>query len=172
VDYTLITNTQSQHKMIGEYAQVTLQLTNLVQKVWPSFQTMGSWMEGQDVFSEPKDVELRQVPEDALFLSVLAVGKESLASDEMDHIYALLGRYSATKEGKLVIEPDYSLSVQELKQLITEKLCSSNKSLRALCYVEHLGKYSMEVLERTKSPSWIPEWHLPSKYNDITPHSS
>jgi hypothetical protein len=84
--------------------------------------------------------------------TVMCAGIRFAASDPRDRVYALLGM-PCWKTQLPNFRADYSLSVKQVYQKVTEASIEAEKTLDILWYVQHpQGKLSR--------PSWVPRWDL------------
>ncbi|KAH6884401.1 heterokaryon incompatibility protein-domain-containing protein [Thelonectria olida] len=89
------------------------------------------------------------------FLHLLAMTRQFGATDPRDRIYGLLGLATTDSEldnGLLYVQPDYSLSLEDVYRQLAYRVIGTDKSLRLLSCVQH----GPEICESW--PSWIPRW--------------
>jgi hypothetical protein len=84
------------------------------------------------------------------------IGNHYEASDSRDFIYALLGHPSARREGKLIIEADYSMSMTQLNQSLSTAFAIKSTNLHYLHTIYHQTNGSIK--ENAEFPSWAMKW--------------
>ncbi|KAH6673508.1 heterokaryon incompatibility protein-domain-containing protein [Halenospora varia] len=101
------------------------------------------------------------------FYTLGALSRRLLATDDRDRVYAFLGM--ATDINLAGFSPDYSKSVEEVYQSMTQYLIYNNPYTNMLDILSeaHDAKYSWsetavgEGKEVLPLPSWVPDWRIP-----------
>jgi hypothetical protein len=99
-----------------------------------------------------------------LFLDVLRSGRNMDSTFGVDRVFAFLGNPLARKHGEeeLVVEPDYSKSIQEVYfEVACSLLAHPREAPFLLTFVDHYDKESVEgttVGRDGAFPSWVPRW--------------
>jgi hypothetical protein len=96
---------------------------------------------------------------DRSFLDLLKMARKFDASDPRDKIYGLLGLQTTDNDpetGKLFIEPDYTLSFEDLLQRTASKIIQNSGTLELLSSVQHPPNNSNST--PLNIPSWVPQW--------------
>ncbi|KAH6865970.1 heterokaryon incompatibility protein-domain-containing protein [Alternaria rosae] len=79
-------------------------------------------------------------------------------SDPKDRIYGLLGlstlEYDPT-DGRLLVDPDYSITTMECHRRVASKLLLEWHELRVLSWAGHRSEFAEDW------PSWVPDWSRP-----------
>jgi Heterokaryon incompatibility protein (HET) len=122
------------------------------QEIWPSFDTVGSWLDEKPLLKELANI-YRQYNDHAKAIGmvmVLHAGRYFSASDPRDHVFAFLGHPFL----KNIVEPDYTLPLEDVNMQFAKKVLQLSQSLNILCFVQ-TKTLDMSSLE----PSWVPKWH-------------
>ncbi|KAH8763895.1 heterokaryon incompatibility protein-domain-containing protein [Hyaloscypha sp. PMI_1271] len=124
-----------------------------------SYQSAKSWMRTKPFIN----AELGN-SNTMLFLDVLRSGRGMNSTFGVDRVFAFLGNPLARKHGEeeLVVEPDYSKSIQEVYfEVACSLLAHPREAPFLLAYVDH---HHNECVEGTTLgsdgafPSWVPRW--------------
>jgi len=75
-------------------------------------------------------------------------------TDPRDCVFALLSHPSATIDGSLIIEPNYSITTARVYTNVALNLIERTKSLQILAFVDH-----HEEPSPLNIPTWVPDWH-------------
>jgi hypothetical protein len=59
------------------------------------------------------------------------------SSNDVDHNYAFLGHPAATIDGRLLIDPDYSLNCFDVYTIVTRRLIENINTLPVISYESH-----------------------------------
>lgn len=131
--------------------------------IWSTFGIQDSWMNDGGTLEKVKDYFQAQCKPG--LLDVLETSREFAATEDIDHIFALMGHPLAKSEDGLanIVEPDYMMSTDEATLLLARKICHVIRSPRLLCWVQNWSDEEVESLAR---PSWVPTWHQGSLYPD------
>ncbi|ETN39900.1 uncharacterized protein HMPREF1541_06126 [Cyphellophora europaea CBS 101466] len=89
------------------------------------------------------------------FLEVMVITRAQQASDPRDFVFALLGHPTASINGSLIVQPDYTRTAEAVFSELAIKLIQNNRSCRILSAVCHIDEH---YLENTTYPSWAPRW--------------
>ncbi|EON62965.1 hypothetical protein W97_02191 [Coniosporium apollinis CBS 100218] len=106
-----------------------------------------------DVFSF-KEGET-QIPYCEDFVDVLYTACGSLASDPRDYIYAFLAHPTAKSEAGTIVPADYTLSTQQLYELLAIRHIEQRQDLHILSFIQHAADTIQDG-----TPSWPPRWYL------------
>jgi len=87
-------------------------------------------------------------------LNVLYIGQYFEASDSRDHFYALMGLANARLEVDTLVPTDYSLSIQQIFEMVATRAMAMMQNLYFLSLVHHT-----ENTLQDNFPSWVPQWH-------------
>lgn len=100
------------------------------------------------------------------FVHVLNQVDRLKAEDPRDYIYAFLGcPISQTKDRNRLMEPDYTLTVDDVYSAAAIALLKrTNEGALVLTAVRHPSR---QHLVQTKQPTWVPRWHIVRSYNTI-----
>jgi hypothetical protein len=124
-----------------------------------TYQSAKSWMRNKPLI---KSVHVSS--NTMLFLDVLRSGRSMKSTFEVDRVFAFLGNPLARKHGEeeLVVEPDYSKSIQEVYfETTCSLLANPREAPYLLSLVDHHDNESVEgtTLGRDDAfPSWVPRW--------------
>jgi hypothetical protein len=124
-----------------------------------TYQSAKSWMRNKPLL---KSVHVSC--NTMLFLDVLRSGRSMKSTFEVDRVFAFLGNPLARKHGEeeLVVEPDYSKSIQEVYfETACSLLANPREAPYLLSFVDHHDNESVEgtTLGRDDAfPSWVPRW--------------
>ncbi|KAH7092147.1 heterokaryon incompatibility protein-domain-containing protein [Paraphoma chrysanthemicola] len=146
-------------KWLGGPNDELLFLRLLFQCVYRTYGRTALWGDPQLkwFFKGPKGPSKHAV-HSGLFLDILIISKVLLASDARDHIYAFLGNLLARDDrGKLLIEPDYGKTEQQISLDLTEALLQCTREAPyVLCFVQHS---SVDDVTGASGPSWLHNWN-------------
>jgi hypothetical protein len=124
-----------------------------------TYQSAKSWMRTKPVIKAEHGASNR-----VMFLDVLRSGRYMNSTFGVDRVFAFLGNPLARKHGEdeLVVEPDYSKSIQEVYfEVACSLLAHSREAPFLLASVDHHDNESVEgaTLGRDDAfPSWVPRW--------------
>ena len=124
-----------------------------------TYQSAKSWMQTKP-FIKAKHRRSNNI----LFLEVLRSGRNMNSTFGVDRVFAFLGNPLARKHGEdeLVVEPDYSKSIQEVYfEMACSLLAHPREAPFLLASVDHHGNECVEgtTLGRDDAfPSWVPRW--------------
>ncbi|KAH7068200.1 heterokaryon incompatibility protein-domain-containing protein [Paraphoma chrysanthemicola] len=145
-------------KWLGGPNDELLFLRILFQCVYRTYGRTALWGDPQLkwFFKGPKGPSKHAV-QSGLFLDILIISKVLRASEARDHIYAFLGNLLARGDhGKLLIEPDYGKTEQQISLDLTEALLRCTREAPyVLCFVQHS---SVEDVTGASGPSWLQSW--------------
>jgi hypothetical protein len=93
----------------------------------------------------------------------MALTRQFEVTGDRDRVFGLLGlkTWDADPDnGRFFMEPDYSLSVEQVYHEVVARTLRKNKNLRILSSVQH-GSYSNqhEYVDTLTLPSWVPQWN-------------
>lgn len=88
------------------------------------------------------------------FVEVLHWARVHHSTDPRDYVYALLSHPSAKINGRLIVQPDYTLSPAQVFTEVASNIIESTSSLQIIAFVDHPEKPGDLVL-----PTWVPDWH-------------
>lgn len=88
------------------------------------------------------------------FIEVLHWARVHRSTDPRDYIYALLSHPSATFDGNLLVQPNYSISTTQAYTELALNAIERTSSLQILAFVDHHEEAGVLTL-----PSWVPDWH-------------
>ena len=116
--------------------------------------------------SRPGLVERLKQGRDCSFVHVLTQVDRLKAEDPRDYIYAFLGcPASQTKDGNRLMEPDYTLTVDDVYFAAAIALLErTDEGVLVLTAVRHASR---QHLVQTKQPTWVPRWHILRSYSII-----
>lgn len=129
-------------ELLGQDAAVGIRNANLIYKI------------SQAYYGE-KD---RPAPSRS-FLDLLKMARKFEASDPRDKVYGLLGLRTSDNDpetGRLFIEPDYTISFEELLQRTASRAIENSGTLELLSSVQHPPNNSNST--SLNVPSWVPQW--------------
>lgn len=106
-----------------------------------------------EVFSLKKGETQTPYCED--FAEVLYTACGSLASDPRDYIYAFLAHPTAKSEAGTIVPADYTLSTQQLYELLAISHIEQRQDLHILSFTQNTADTIQDG-----TPSWPPRWHL------------
>ncbi|PMD63022.1 HET-domain-containing protein, partial [Hyaloscypha bicolor E] len=155
---------------LSDFVDYRLDLRNLVGEIGTgqvgdnfstqcTYQSAKSWMR-----TKPLIKARHGSSNDMLFLGVLDSGRRMKSTFEVDRVFAFLGNPLARKYGEdeLVVEPDYSKSIQEVYfEMACSLLAHPREAPYLLSFVDHHNNESVEgtTLGRDDAfPSWVPRW--------------
>jgi hypothetical protein len=124
-----------------------------------TYQSAKSWMQ-----TKPLMKAQHGNSNNILFLDVLRSGRSMNSTFGVDRVFAFLGNPLARKHGEeeLVVEPDYSKSIQEVYfETACSLLAHPREAPYLLAFVDHHNSESVEgtTLGRDGAfPSWVPRW--------------
>jgi hypothetical protein len=124
-----------------------------------TYQSANSWMRTKPLIK----VEHRRY-NNMLFLDALRSGRNMNSTFGVDRVFAFLGNPLARKHGEeeLMVEPDYSKSIQEVYfEMACSLLAHPREAPYLLSFVDHHDNESVEgtTLGRDDAfPSWVPRW--------------
>lgn len=87
------------------------------------------------------------------FSEVLHWARVHLSTDPRDFVYSLLGHPSAVVDGRLLIEPVYTVSTAQVYTDLVVNIIRRTRSLHILAFVDHGEEPSPVGL-----PTWVPDW--------------
>jgi hypothetical protein len=127
-----------------------------------TYRTIETWMGTKPLIKR----ELKRIQETEFMnlLDVLESGKHLAVTFEIDRVYAFLGNPLARKheEQTLLIEPDYSKSVQDVYfEVACELLAHPREAPYLLSQVDHHHSDCVEGMTLGRDgafPSWVPRW--------------
>ncbi|OCL09838.1 HET-domain-containing protein [Glonium stellatum] len=130
--------------------------------------------------TRPEYMSIAEKSPDLSFVQILADARHLNATDPRDYIFAFLGHPTAMQfppgqEARagmdygsimslkigLLIQPDYTKSVQEVYTEFAVKILETTNSIYLLSYIIHFEKSIEENI-----PSWVPRWNLPGVYQN------
>jgi hypothetical protein len=77
------------------------------------------------------------------------------ATNPLDHVYAFLGHPAAkAKDGSCILEADYTISIDDACQRLSQSLYERDQRLDFLCTLSHFTPADFEGF-----PSWVPKIH-------------
>jgi len=88
------------------------------------------------------------------FVEVLHWARIHRSTDMRDYIYALLSHPSATVNGSLLVQPNYSVTPAQVYTELVLNVIERTNSLQILAFVDHF-----EEPGELKLPTWVPDWH-------------
>jgi hypothetical protein len=88
------------------------------------------------------------------FVEVLHWARVHRSTDPRDYIYALLSHPSATVNGSLLVQPNYSITPAQAYIELALNVIERTKSLLILAFVDHHEEAGTLIL-----PTWVPDWH-------------
>ncbi|TQW00411.1 hypothetical protein V2A60_001496 [Cordyceps javanica] len=88
------------------------------------------------------------------FSEVLHWARVHLSTDPRDYVYSLLGHPSAMVDGRLLIEPVYTISTADVYTSLVVNIIHRTRSLHILAFVDH-----GEAPNPMGLPTWVPDWH-------------
>jgi hypothetical protein len=88
------------------------------------------------------------------FVEVLHWARVHRSTDPRDYIYALLSHPSATVNGSLLTQPNYTITPAQAYTELALNVIERMNSLRILAFVDHHEEPAVLVL-----PTWVPDWH-------------
>jgi Heterokaryon incompatibility protein (HET) len=88
------------------------------------------------------------------FIEVLHWARVHRSTDPRDCVYALLSHPGATIGGKLLIQPNYTISTAQAYVDIAVSVIQCTNSLQILAFVDH-----HEESDPLNLPTWVPNWH-------------
>lgn len=124
-----------------------------------TYQSAKSWMRTKPLIKSSHGSSNK-----LLFLEVLRSGRSMNSTFGVDRVFAFLGNPLARKYGEdeLVVEPDYSKSIQEVYfEMACSLLAHPREAPYLLSFVDHHNNESVEgtTLGRDDAfPSWVPRW--------------
>jgi hypothetical protein len=134
-----------------------------------TYQTAKSWMRTKPLIKAD-----HRRSNTMLLLDVLHSGRGMNSTFGVDRVFAFLGNPLARKHGEeeLMVEPDYSKSIQEVYfEVACSLLAHPREAPYLLAFVDHHDKKSVEgtTLGRDGAfPSWVPRWDKPSLQYSMT----
>ncbi|PMD15427.1 HET-domain-containing protein [Hyaloscypha hepaticicola] len=127
-----------------------------MQSTYPSVRT---WMDTKPAIKKRRD-SMRKMR----FLDLLVSGRMLMATMAVDRVFAFLGNPSARKarDGALLIEPDYSKSIEEVYfETAFSLLTNEREAPLLLTKVDHHSKECIDGITlggEGAFPSWVPRW--------------
>jgi hypothetical protein len=88
------------------------------------------------------------------FVEVLHWARVHRSTDPRDCVFALLSHPSATMNGSLVIQPNYTIPTSQVYTEVALNVIERTNSLQILAFVDHHEEPSSLSL-----PTWVPDWH-------------
>jgi hypothetical protein len=88
------------------------------------------------------------------FVEVLHWARVHRSTDPRDYIYALISHPSATVNGSLLIQPNYSITPTQAYTELALNVIERTNSLQILAFVDHHEQSGVLIL-----PTWVPDWH-------------
>lgn len=88
------------------------------------------------------------------FVEVLHWARVHRATDPRDYIYSLLSHPSATADGTLLAQPNYSISTGQAYTDLALNVIQRTNGLQILAFVDH-----HEEPGDVNLPTWVPDWH-------------
>jgi len=135
------------------------------QCTYPSGKT---WMD-----TKPAIKEFRDAMRNIQFLDVLQSGRRLMATMAVDRVFAFLGNPLARKarDGPLLIEPDYTRSLEEVYfETACSLLNNAREAPRLLTKVEHHSNECIDGIALGGEgffPSWVPRWDTGTRHYPI-----
>lgn len=87
------------------------------------------------------------------FVEILHWARIHNSTDPRDRIYALLSHPSATIDGGLIIQPNYTITTAQAYTQLALNAIEITKSLQILAFVDH-----HEEPDSLNLPTWVPNW--------------
>jgi hypothetical protein len=88
------------------------------------------------------------------FVEVLHWARVHRSTDPRDYVYALLSHPSATINGTLLIQPNYTVTPAQVYTEVALNVVERTNSLQILAFVDHHEEPDALML-----PTWVPNWH-------------
>ncbi|KAE9376013.1 HET domain protein [Stipitochalara longipes BDJ] len=88
------------------------------------------------------------------FVEVLHWARVHRSTDPRDYIYALLSHPSAKVDGKLLVQPNYTITHAQAYIELALNVIERTNSLQILAFVDHHEEAGLLGL-----PTWVPDWH-------------
>ncbi|KAH8592281.1 heterokaryon incompatibility protein [Bisporella sp. PMI_857] len=88
------------------------------------------------------------------FVEVLHWARVHRSTDPRDYIYALLSHPSATVNGSLLVQPNYTITPAQVYTGLAMNVIERTNNLQILAFVDHHEEPSVLTL-----PTWVPDWH-------------
>lgn len=88
------------------------------------------------------------------FVEVLHWARVQRSTDPRDYVYALLSHPSATVNGSLLIQPNYTITASQAYTELALNVIERTNSLQILGFVDHREEPGVLIL-----PTWVPDWH-------------
>ncbi|KAJ4990240.1 heterokaryon incompatibility protein [Stagonosporopsis vannaccii] len=94
--------------------------------------------------------------DEVTFFGLLVMTRRSKASEPRDKVFGILGlsAQDSDPEGSVFINPDYSLSVEEVYTAVARKILLVQKDIDLLAAVQH----GCSLSETEFKHSWVPDW--------------
>ncbi|KAI1201112.1 heterokaryon incompatibility protein-domain-containing protein [Nemania serpens] len=131
----------------------TGRILNAFSSLYSALAPPNSWAQGTDLLQAMMsfDIQLNaKFSKEQNALALMNTGRSFLASDNRDHIFAFLGHPVIAS----IMEPDYTLSLDELNLRLAERLTSLSNTLEQLVYTENQAEDLASA-----HPSWVSQWH-------------
>ena len=88
------------------------------------------------------------------FVEVLHWARVHRSTDPRDYIYALISHPSATVNGSLLVQPNYTITPAQVYTELALNVIERTNSLHILAFVDHHDESGVLIL-----PTWVPDWH-------------
>lgn len=88
------------------------------------------------------------------FIEVLHWARVHRSTDPRDYVYALLSHPSATVNGSLLVQPNYSITTAQVYTELALNVIERTNGLQILAFVDHPEEPGALIL-----PTWVPDWH-------------
>ncbi|CZS98851.1 uncharacterized protein RAG0_07413 [Rhynchosporium agropyri] len=88
------------------------------------------------------------------FIEVLHWARVHRSTDPRDFVYALLSHPTAKVDGKLLVEPDYTITTAQAYTQLALRVIETMDTLEILAFVDHHEEPGVLDI-----PSWVPDWH-------------
>jgi hypothetical protein len=88
------------------------------------------------------------------FVEVLHWARVHRSTDPRDYIYCLLSHPSATVNGTVLVQPNYTITPAQAYTELALNVIERTNSLQILAFVDHHEEPSILIL-----PTWVPDWH-------------